>query len=77
MSEKKNLAYRRRFVGRTLDGIVIQRKSGGLEILTPNYIEVLVPDAGQSIGAAVRVRIEAVGERTTTGKICDNDGCRP
>jgi len=77
MSEKKNFAYRRRFAGRTLDGIVIQRKPGGLEILTPNYIEVLAPDAGQPIGAAVRIRIDAVGERTATGKICDNNGDRP
>ena len=77
LSEKKNLAYRRRFIGRTLPGIVIQRKPGGVEILTPNYLEVVVPEAGAPEGAPVRVRIDAVGERSTTGEICDNDGLRP
>ncbi|MCX6564845.1 MAG: tRNA (N(6)-L-threonylcarbamoyladenosine(37)-C(2))-methylthiotransferase MtaB [Candidatus Aminicenantes bacterium] len=77
LSEKKNYAYRRRFVGRTLDGIVIQRKPGGVEILTPNYLEVLVPETGAREGAPVRVRINSVGERSTTGEICDNNGLRP
>jgi tRNA A37 methylthiotransferase MiaB len=72
----KNLAYRRRFVGRVLDGIVIQRKGGGVEVLTPNYLEVLVPEAGVDVGAAVRVRILKAGDRSTTGEICDNNSQR-
>jgi threonylcarbamoyladenosine tRNA methylthiotransferase MtaB len=77
LSEKKNLAYRRRFVGRTLPGIVIQRKPGGVEILTPNYLEVLVPETGVREGGPVRVQVNSVGERSTTGEICDNGGLRP
>ncbi len=77
LSAKKNIAYRRRFVGRTLHGIVIRRKPGGVEILTPNYLEVLVPETGVREGMPVKVRIDAVGERSTTGEICDNDGFHP
>jgi threonylcarbamoyladenosine tRNA methylthiotransferase MtaB len=69
----KNLAYRRRFVGRELDGIVIQRKGRGVEVLTPNYLEVLVPETGVDVGAAVRIRILKAGDRSTTGEICDNN----
>ncbi|MBN1939723.1 MAG: MiaB/RimO family radical SAM methylthiotransferase [Candidatus Aminicenantes bacterium] len=77
LSGEKNLAYRRRFSGRMLPGIVIQRKPGGLEILTSNYLEVIVPDGRQPEGAAVLVRIATVGERSTTGEICDNETGRP
>lgn len=77
LSERKFLAYRRRFCGRTLDGIVIQRKPGGLETLTGNYLEVLVPDSGLPVGTAVRVRIGSEAGRSTAGEICDNDGDRP
>jgi threonylcarbamoyladenosine tRNA methylthiotransferase MtaB len=72
----KNLAYRRRFVGRVLDGIVIQRKGGGVEVLTPNYLEVLVPETGAGEGTSVRVRIVRAGDRSTTGEICDNNSQR-
>jgi threonylcarbamoyladenosine tRNA methylthiotransferase MtaB len=74
LSEKKNLAYRRRFVGRTMDGIVIQRKRGGVEILTPNYLEVLVPESGEAEGSAVRVLIDRADETATIGIICGKDG---
>jgi len=77
LSEKKSLAYRRRFVGRTLDGIVIQRKPGGVETLTPNYLKVIVPETGVQEGTAVKVRISGAGERSMTGEICDNGGHRP
>ena len=77
LSEKKNLAYRRRFVGRTLDGIVIQRKPGGVEILTSNYLEVLVPETGASEGSGGPGPDRRRRERSTAGEICDNDGLRP
>ena len=77
LSQEKSFVYRRRFSGRVLDGIVIQRKTGGLEILTSNYLEVFVPETCAPKGAAVRVRIIRVGERVTTGEICDNSGLIP
>jgi len=77
LSRLKNLEYRRRFLGRVLDGVIIRRKRGGLEVLTPNYLAVAVPGAGVSEGSAVRVRIVRVGERNTEGEICDNTGLRP
>ena len=73
LSAKKNLAYRQRFAGRTLEGIVIQRKPGGVEILTSNYLDVLVPDGGEAEGSAVRVRIDRVAESATTGVLCGKD----
>lgn len=73
LSLKKNLAYRKRFIGRTLEGIVIQRKPGGVEILTPNYLEILVPEGGEAEGSPVRVRIDRVAEAATTGVNCGKD----
>lgn len=73
LSAEKNRAYRSRFVGRTLEGIVIQRKPGGVEILTSNYLDVLVPEGGEEPGRAVRVRIDRVAEAATTGVICGED----
>ena len=76
LSGRKNLAYRRRLIGRTLPGVVIQSKPGGLEVLTSNYVDVLVSGAAAPLGSPVHVRIAAAGERDTTGELRGRDGFR-
>ncbi len=69
LGKRKNLRFRRRFVGRILDGIVVKSTAAGGEVLTPNYLDVAIPAGGPDEGAAVRVRIDRVTEKETAGAI--------
>jgi len=69
LAKRKNLLFRRRFVGRVLDGIVVKSSAAGGEVLTPNYLDVAVPAGGLEEGAAVRVRIDRVTEKETAGVV--------
>lgn len=65
LSREKFQAFRRRFQGRELDGIVIERRSGGAEVLTANYLQVFIPECGYQESAEIKVRInDACGEIT-------------
>jgi threonylcarbamoyladenosine tRNA methylthiotransferase MtaB len=64
----KRGSFRRRFLDRELDAVVIRKGPRSAEVLTSNYIDVKVPAGSAEPGAAVRVRItrlesgRAVGE---------------
>ncbi len=70
LSREKNLAFRAGFVGRTLAGIVIKKRGSRFEVLTGNYIKVMVED-GRDLrpGQAVRVRITEVGPAMSKGEV--------
>lgn len=61
--------FRRRFLGRILDGIAIGPKADGWEILTGNAIDVRTPQGSARKGDAVRVRITGLSDTGTTGEI--------
>lgn len=46
LAESKKLAFEKRFLGRRLRGLIVQRRDevGGMEVLTGNYLRVLLPD---------------------------------
>lgn len=67
LSAEKNLDFRRQFVGRELEGIVIMKKGREAEVLTENYIRVRISDCPASRREAVKVRITAVSPQRTTG----------
>jgi threonylcarbamoyladenosine tRNA methylthiotransferase MtaB len=65
----KNLRFRRRFLGRELDAVVIGRSGRGIEVLTDNAISVDVPHASASRRELVRVRVGRVLPERTEGEV--------
>jgi len=70
LSREKNLAFRRRFIGQTLAGIVIRRRGALFEVLTGNYLKVMIED-GQNLwpSQSVRVRINEVNPALVRGEV--------
>jgi threonylcarbamoyladenosine tRNA methylthiotransferase MtaB len=68
IAQNKRRAFRERFLGRELPGIVVRKDSRGSEILTSNYIDVLVPSCSGLPGDEVRVRITRTESRVTIGE---------
>lgn len=73
LSAAKSLAFRRSFVGRVLEAVVIGRaegaKAGRAELLTDNYIKVGARPSAALKRELVRVRITRALERSTEGEI--------
>jgi len=72
LAEGKNVAFRRRFEGRILDGIVVRTTPAGGKVLTSNYIDVAVPPNPAPPRKAVRVRISGISGRETAGEIVED-----
>jgi threonylcarbamoyladenosine tRNA methylthiotransferase MtaB len=69
LSREKNAEFRKRFLGRDLGGVVIEKKEAAAEVLTGNYIEVRVAECPGREGEAARVRIVRAEEDATFGEI--------
>jgi threonylcarbamoyladenosine tRNA methylthiotransferase MtaB len=67
-AEDKRRAFRERFMGRELSGIVVKRGAAGAEVLTSNYIDVLVPSCSGRSGDEVKVKVTRVESRRTDGE---------
>ena len=67
LSGEKNLDFRRKFIGRELEAVVIGKKGRETEVLTGNYIRVRVSDCPAARREIVKVRITAAGLKKTTG----------
>ncbi|MGB4703543.1 MAG: tRNA (N(6)-L-threonylcarbamoyladenosine(37)-C(2))-methylthiotransferase MtaB [Candidatus Saccharicenans sp.] len=72
LSREKNLSFRKLFAGKELPGIVIRKKDKTAEILTGNYIKVMV-EGREDLrpGEYVRVRIVEVGPVQAKGEVVD------
>ncbi|MGD0781597.1 MAG: MiaB/RimO family radical SAM methylthiotransferase [Candidatus Aminicenantales bacterium] len=68
---RKDRAFRERFQGREMDGIVIRSAAASAEVLTANGIAVTIAGRGPARGEAVRVRIIDAGERKTLGELIE------
>jgi threonylcarbamoyladenosine tRNA methylthiotransferase MtaB len=68
VAQEKRRAFRERFLGRELPGIVVRKDSRGSGILTSNYIEVLVPRCSGPPGDEVRVQITRIDSRMASGE---------
>jgi threonylcarbamoyladenosine tRNA methylthiotransferase MtaB len=68
LAEAKRRAFRERFIGRELSGIVVKKNALGTEVLTSNYIDVLVPSCSGRPGDEVKVRITRVEPKLTGGQ---------
>jgi threonylcarbamoyladenosine tRNA methylthiotransferase MtaB len=69
LSKEKQTAFRRRFIGRELDGIVIDNEDGRTEVLTPNYIPAWADGPPPPEGSEVRVKITGVSASAVSGDI--------
>jgi threonylcarbamoyladenosine tRNA methylthiotransferase MtaB len=69
LSAGKDFRFRRRFLGRELEGVVIGRSGQGVEVLTGNAIRVRVPACRVPERELVRVAIRGVLPRRTEGEV--------
>jgi len=69
LSKKKNLEFRKSFLGRNCRGVVIKREKDRAEVLTSNYLKVIVPPTDTPAREIVQVLISRVDAGATTGEI--------
>lgn len=69
LSRRKNADFRRLFLGKECEAIVIKKEEAGAEVLTSNYLKVFVPSCPQDEGKEVRVKITNADGGKTTGQI--------
>lgn len=69
LAAKKNLEFRRTFLGKEYAGIVIKREKEAAQVLTSNYLKVSVPSCLSEEREEVRVKITEVTSNATRGKI--------
>lgn len=69
LSAMKDFRFRRRFLGRKLEAVVIDKSEKGAEVLTGNFIRVVVPSCPAPEREFVRVSIRRVLPRRTEGEI--------
>jgi threonylcarbamoyladenosine tRNA methylthiotransferase MtaB len=72
LSSAKNLAFRKTFIGRALNAIVIEKKDGSADALTANYIKVHLTSCPVSEGGEIQVEIEGVSARQNWGRVSLN-----
>jgi threonylcarbamoyladenosine tRNA methylthiotransferase MtaB len=69
LSSRKNTNFRRQFVGKECEAVVIKKKKAGAEVLTSNYFRVFVSSCPHDARKEVRVKITKVDTKKTTGQI--------
>lgn len=74
LSSRKNTNFRRLFVGKECEAIVIKKKKARAEVLTSNYFKVFIPSCPHDEGKEVRVKITKVDTKKTTGQIVNLPG---
>lgn len=72
LSSRKNTDFRRLFVGKECEAIVIRREKARAEVLTSNYFKVFIPSCPHDEGKEARVKIRKVDTGTTTGQIVNS-----
>jgi threonylcarbamoyladenosine tRNA methylthiotransferase MtaB len=72
LSSRKNMNFRRLFLGKECEAIVIKKEKAKTEVLTSNYFKVFIPSCPQDEGKEVRVRITKVDTGKTTGQIVNS-----
>lgn len=69
LARKKNVEFRRLFLGKECKAIVIKKGKDGARVLTSNYLKVYVPSCLSEEREEVRVKITEVDSKETKGKI--------
>ena len=71
LSQIKSLEFRRSFLGRPLEAVVIRLAGGTAEVLTANFIKAYAAAGSQAPGDSVRVILDSVEERSARARIRD------
>lgn len=74
LSRRKNTSFRKRFVGKECEAVVIKKEKAGAKVLTSNYFKVVVPNCPWDERKEVRLKITEVDEKHTTGEIISFPG---
>lgn len=69
LSREKRTAFRQSFLGRELQGIVVKKEKSQAEVLTSNYMDILVPACPARLGEEARVKVTEVSSLQTRGEI--------
>lgn len=69
LARKKNVEFRKLFLGKECKAIVIKKGKDGARVLTSNYLKVSVPSCLSEEREEVRVKITEVDSKETKGKI--------
>jgi len=70
LSREKNQAFKKMFIGRELAGIVIKKKGSMFEVLTGNYIKVMIKSEKElKPGQLVRVRVIEASPGLSQGEV--------
>ena len=69
LGAEKNLDFRRRLVGRSVDALVLEEKGSGRAGLTANYIEVAFDAPEAPARGFTRLRVTEANARGTRGAI--------
>lgn len=71
MSARKNMKFRQLLAGKVRKAIVIKKSKDGIEVLTDNYVRVLIPPLSCKEGQRLKVRITGSGKKITTGQLSE------
>lgn len=71
MSARKNMKFRQLLAGKVRKAIVIKKSKDGIEVLTDNYVRVLIPPLSCKEGQRLKVRITGAGKKITTGQLSE------
>ncbi len=69
VAAEKRAAFVSMLAGRTLEGVVVRRRGGGVDVLTDNYVRVAVDRCPVPRREVARVRITGRGPRGAAGEI--------
>jgi len=67
LSRRKNQEFRKKFENMILGAVVIKEDNNGLQVLTPNYLKVILPVGFSKKRSCIKVRITDVGLDETRG----------
>ncbi len=71
LSRKKNEDFRRNFLGKECEAVIVKKGEREDEVLTSNYLRVYIPSSPCSEKEEVKVLITQVDERMTRGEFVD------
>lgn len=74
MSARKNFKFRQLLAGKEREAIVIKKRKEGIEVLTDNYVRVLIPASSCKEGQRMKVRITGADKNIATGQLSEASG---
>ena len=74
MSARKNFEFRQLLAGKEREAILIKKRKEEIEVLTDNYVKVLIPPSSCKEGQRLKVRITGADKKITRGQLSGAPG---